>query len=196
VSEAMWSAMTTADFGNYDIVWIDGVGTCSGTTADTYGVAQDTIATWGPAIRGRTELLIGDPDYHMGTAAQRFYTNTANWLKTNGRNADGGRTSLFINWGCTVFNSNAAGMGPGSRGYPEQFTAVIGAPITTNTTNFCSATTAPAGVGHPVLAGLPPYWDCPLHGGFSTYPAGYSVITYGTGTSPGIIVRDTSPCTP
>lgn len=194
VDEATWSAMTTADFGQYDIIWIDGAN-CAGTADVTYGTVQDTIATWGPAVRGRSLIMIGDPDHHGGVEATTFYNNAAGWLKQQGRNADGGRTSLFFNWGCTVYNSNAAGMVPG-RGTPEQFTAVLGTPITTDTTNFCAASTTAAGTGHPVLAGLTSYWSCPLHGGFSTYPAAWTVITSGGASGNGILVRDPMPCTP
>jgi hypothetical protein len=193
-TDAMWRTMTTADFGAYDIVWFDG-NDCSGDAATVFGTAEDTIGAWGPAVRGRSLIMIGDPDHHREAASATFYTNTARWLRENGRNMDGGRTSLFFNWGCTVFNSNTMGLVPG-RGTPEQFTSVLGTPIVTDTTNYCAATTAPAGVGHPVLAGITSYWSCPLHGGFSSYPAGWTMITYGGTTGNGILVRDPMPCTP
>jgi hypothetical protein len=193
-SDAMWRTLTTADFGQYDIIWLDGAN-CSGTADAVFGAAEDTLAAWGPAVRGRTLIMIGDPDHHVSAQSATFYTNAANWLKENGRNADGGRTSLFINWGCAVYNSNAAGMVPG-RGTPEQFTSVLGTPITTDVTNFCAATTAPAGTTHPVLTGMTSYWSCPLHGGFTTYPAGFTVITYGGTSGNGILVRDPMPCAP
>ena len=196
-TEAMWSAMTTADFGNYDIIWLDGATCGSATAGATYGTAEDTIGVWGPAIRGRVEIIIGDPDYHGGPWATLFHQNSARWLKELGRNVDGGRTSLYINWGCTVYNSNTMGMVPG-RGTPEAFTAVLGAPITTDTTNFCAATTTAAGAAHPVLAGMTSYWDCPMHGGFSVMPAGFVALSTGTpGGTPTLAVRDvTMPCLP
>jgi hypothetical protein len=199
-SEAMWSAMTTADFGMYDIIWFDGANCGSATTAATWGVAQDTIATWGPAVTGRVVLMIGDPDYHSteGTPWSRiWYNNNANWLKRNGRNADGGHTSLFFNWGCTVFTSNSMGMVPG-RGSPEQFMAAFGAPIVVDTTNYCGGVTAPTGVGHPVTMGMDSYWSCAFHGGFSSYPPGYTALstgpTLGVGNCP--TARDPFPCEP
>jgi hypothetical protein len=198
-TEAMWAAMTTADFGQYDVIWIDG-NSCAGTTADTYGVVEDSIDVWGPAITGRIVLMIGDPDLHStdGTPWSRiWYNNNANWLKQNGRNADGGHTSLFFNWGCTVFNSNSAGMVPG-RGTPEAFTAAFGAPLTTDTTNYCFGVTSAAGAGHPVTAGMDMYWSCAMHGGFTTYPADYIVLANGAMGGGGncAIARDPFPCTP
>ncbi len=191
-TDAMWRTMTTADFGQYDIVWFDG-NDCAGTADEVFGTAEDTIAAWGPAIRGRSLIMIGDPDHHVSPEAATFYTNAANWLKENGRNVDGGRTSLFFNWGCTVYNSNSMMMVPG-RGTPEQFTSVLGSPITTDTMNYCAATTAPAGTSHPVLAGLTSYWSCPLHGGFTTYPPAFDVITYAGTSGNGILVSDPTPC--
>jgi hypothetical protein len=195
--ETTWRAMTTAEFGNYDVVWLDGANCGGMTSGDVYGAAQDTIGVWGPAITGRIEILIGDPDYHGGPWASRFHQNSAGWLRELGRNADGGRTSLYINWGCTVFNSNSMGMVPG-RGTPEMFTAVLGAPIVTDTTNFCAATTTAAGLTHPVLVGMTSYWDCPMHGGFSTMPPLFVALATGApGGSASLAVRDVAtPCVP
>lgn len=73
-SDAMWRSMTAAQFAQYDVIWIDG-GNCGGGSGSNYGTAQDTVATWGPAVQGRIVLLTGDADY-TGTATPRCSTAT------------------------------------------------------------------------------------------------------------------------
>ncbi len=180
-SDAMWRSMTTANFGQYDILWFDG-GNCGGTTATNWGTAQDTIAAWGPAVLGRIVLSTGDPDYHQDGQAPLFYQNSINWIKGMGRNADGGRTGAFFSWGCTLCCGFTSG-----RGTPETMTAAFGSPLTSNTTNHCSASLT--GVSHPVVAGFTTFWGCPMHGAFASIPSGYVVLAR-SGGLPSMIVRD------
>jgi hypothetical protein len=174
-SATTWQSLTTADFNQYDIIWIDGA-TCSGTLSSNYGTALSTLSAWGPAVRGRIALVTGDPDYHGGPYAQALYSNAVKWLSTEGRNVDGGRTGLFFSWGCTLVTTPYSANAPGS---PETFASVLGAGITGNATNVCTSfTTTPAGVASPLLVGVQPtFWGCPFHGALGSIPNGYSALT-------------------
>lgn len=194
-SDAMWRGMTTADFGQYDVLYMAG-GNCAGTPDTVHGTAQDTATTWGPAIRGRVLIAVDDADLHGGSQAMTFHRNLIDWLKTAGRNADGGRTSVYMSWGCTMASSYT----PGARGTPEQFTSVFGSPLTGDGTNYCTSVAAtPAAAGHGVMTGLPPFWGCPFHGGFGTIPAGYTPLVIGTSSpaNPVLAARESPmPCIP
>lgn len=189
-SDAMWRSMTTADFASYDIIWIGG-GNCGGNLDTIQGTADDTVSTWGPAVTGRIVIVTGDPDLHGGAAAQRFLRNSAAWLGVNGATAEGGSTSLFFSWGCTLVN--APGYTAGARGTPERFGSVLGTPITGTNTNFCAAFTTPVGSAHPVLAGITGYWGCPTHGGLPTVPATYDVLATGSAGGTATIVAREAP---
>lgn len=183
-SDATWRAMTTADFAQYDVIWIDG-GFCSGSPSSLMGTADDTLATWGPAVRGRIEILTGDPDLHGDAGAPAFYANSVNWLKQFGRTSDGGATSLFMSWGCTV--CCGGGYTPGARGTIERFTSVLGSPIGGDTFNYCtSVSVTAAGASHPVMSGVS-LWGCPFHGAFSSLPAGYTRLVVGNSTGNGTL---------
>lgn len=178
-SDAVWRTMTTADFASYDIIFIAG-GRCAGSLDSVMGLAQDTRTVWGPAVRGRIVITADDADLHGGPQAERFTRNLIDWLKEPGRTADGGSTSLYMSWGCTMGSYTA-----GARGTPERFTSVLGTGVTGERSNPCAAVAVTrAGSGHPVVSGLPPFWDCPFHGGFPSLPTGYGSLTSAT-TAPG-----------
>ena len=196
-SDAMWRSLSTADFGQYDIIFIPG-GRCSGTVDSVMGTAFDTVSTWAPAVRGRIVISTDDADLHGGPDGMAFYSNLIDWLKVPGRNVDAGRTSLYMSWGCTLIGSWTAG----SRGTPETFASAIGMGATGDTQNYCNSV-APTmdGMSHPLLAGIgaPPYWGCPFHGGFATIPSDYTTLISGTTgpMSPVLAVRDSPmPCIP
>ena len=186
-SDAMWRSMTTTQFGQYDLIWVDG-GTCGGTTASLFGTAQDTLGTWGPAVTGRVVLLTGDPDLHRNNDTPVLYRNAVNWLKGLGRTVDGGRTGLFFSWGCTTYTGSVFDV---SRGAPETFTSVLGSGLSTRVFNPCEATLTAAAATHPVTSGFATFWDCPMHGAFASIPSGY--VTLGvSGGSPSLIAREAS----
>ena len=165
-AEATWRAMTAADFGNYDVIWIDGAMCASASTFLT--AARDTQAVWGPAVLGRTVIVLGDADLHAGgnPSAQRFISNSVSWLKQMGRNATGGKTSLFFSWGCSMYN---AGDDPV---LPADFGPSLGTPWA-HANNNCpgGVTRTAAGLTHPVLAGLTTLdWGCTPHGVLTSFP--------------------------
>ena len=94
------------------------------------------------------------------------------------------KDSLFFSWGCTLASYTA-----GARGTPEQFTAVLGAGIIGDGTDFCSATNTTAGNSHPVTTGFS-YWSCATHGGLNTIPSGYVTLATGNGVTPVIAIRE------
>ncbi len=195
-SDAMWRSLSTADFGQYDIIFIPG-GRCAGTVDSVMGTAFDTMAAWGPAVRGRIVISTDDADLHGGTQGMQFYANLIDWLKVPGRNADAGRTSLYMSWGCTLISAPPAG----SRGTPESFAPVLGTGVTGESTNYCSSVATAAGAGtHPVMTGLSgSFWGCPFHGGLATIPTGYTTLIQGTTapSSPVLAIRDSPmPCIP
>ena len=61
-SESMWRSLTTANFGDYDLIWVDGNACTGGATQ--FNALRDTQATWGPAVRGRTVITAFDEDFH------------------------------------------------------------------------------------------------------------------------------------
>ena len=71
------------------------------------------------------------------------------------------------------------------------FASVLGSPITGNGTNVCtSVTVTPAGIAHPVMAGVT-LWGCPFHGAFATSPAGYSTLVQANASGfPTMLVRE------
>lgn len=55
VTDAQWSAMTTADFAQFKAIII---GDCGCTDRTLYDILTSTSAAWGPAVRGNI-ILIG-----------------------------------------------------------------------------------------------------------------------------------------
>jgi hypothetical protein len=98
-----------------------------------------------------------------------------------------------MSWGCLTYTPSVFMV---SRGAPEVFTSVLGSPLTTSIQNPCAATLTAAGSSHPVMAGFPGFWGCPMHGAFASIPSGYVTIAVSSGL-PSLIARDSSPaCTP
>jgi len=195
-TDAMWRTLTTADFGMYDIIFIGGSG-CSGTLATVHGTAEDTVAAWGPAVTGRVLLDSGDPDLHGGAAAIAYYQAAVSWLKELGRNADGGRTSLYFSYGCALFN--APGYSAGTRGAPENFSSVFGTPINGARENPCtSVTRTPTGTSHPVLTSVSGFWGCPFHGAFPMVPPEFDTLVTANATGNAVMLarEATVSCTP
>lgn len=131
---------------------------------------------------GRVELITGDPDLHQDGSTTVSYQNSVNGLKGMGRTSDGGRTSLFMSWGCTLCCSFVSG-----RGTPEDFGSVLGAGFTSDRTNWCEANLT--GVSHPVTAGFTSFWGCPMHGAFGSVASGFVSLAT-SGGFPSMVVRE------
>ncbi|MBI5543389.1 MAG: hypothetical protein HY901_05840, partial [Deltaproteobacteria bacterium] len=168
-SEATWRSMTTADFGQYDIIWIDGANCASGSAHLT--AARDTQAVWGAATTGRVVLTSMDADFHAaGTAeARQYIANSVNWLKQMGRTANSGKTSLYLAFGCTLVTSPTI--------YPSNFPTALGTPFGAIDATNCPAgmSRTAAGLTHSVMSGVSSFnWSCIPHGQFVTWPSSFS----------------------
>ncbi len=182
VTDAMWSSMTAAQFGNYDLLWVDG-GACTGTLTP-YATLTSTVAAWGPAVTGRVALTTSDADHHApgNGNARTFIANSVRYLAGLGRNVDGGRTGMYLSTGCS-------GVTLGN------YTGAFGSPLTSSTGVSCVDPTAvtTAGLTHPMLSGIATTsalsWGCFGHTYMSAYPAAFTDLAdLGTGQA-GLVVR-------
>ncbi|MBI5512289.1 MAG: hypothetical protein HY909_00885 [Deltaproteobacteria bacterium] len=192
-SEAMWRAMTTRDFGDYDLLWIDNGGCTVG--AALFSPLVDSQAQWGPAVRGRIALNGFDATFHSQPGAVRFVANHVTWGAGLGRNNAGGATGLYFSWGCAMTSrveapntsSFAPTLGSGFVDVPQHCTDLL-------------AITA-AGMTHPVLAGINNAtalgWGCSGHSAFSALPSGYTpLVTRADGAMPAFVVVRDAACAP
>lgn len=192
----MWRSFTTANFGQYDILWAD-AGNCDASST-VFTTLRDTQSVWGPAVTGRVSLNTADPSLHApySTGAAVFITNHVNWLKGLGRNLDGGRTGMFISWQCSL------GYGT-TTGTPSEFQTTFGTPLTSASGGADATAITAAGASHPTLTGIALsggssnlQWGSYSHGTFTATPAGFVTLTLSEGSRPSLIVRDPVACTP
>ena len=93
VDEAMWSAMTQAQFESYDLIWIGGVNGL-GSAGAVYNTLDMTKATWSPAVTGRitvTSLHVA-AGIHPVAGAMTFVDDVITWLLAS----PAGTTSLYV----------------------------------------------------------------------------------------------------
>jgi len=107
-SDAMWRSMTTAQFSQYSMLWVDG-NNCGGSPTFLQAFI-DTQSTWRGAVTGRVAINLSDPDNHLtgSTTAQTFVRNHATWLTALGATASGGATSLYLSTGCAYYTDAGA----------------------------------------------------------------------------------------
>lgn len=109
-TEAMWRAMTTAQFAAYNAIWIDG-GACA-TPADRgtsmFQAVTDTRGTWSAAITGHFEIIGSDSDFHIGPS-RKFLTNSYHYVTS------GAGTGLFVSTSCLFYTAPADTPSRGSR---------------------------------------------------------------------------------
>jgi len=188
-SDAMWRSMTTANFGEYDVLWVDG-NRCSGSTA-TFATLSATQGTWGPAVTGRVSMNSADPDYHSSLAGASLYiSNHVTWLAGLGRNSAGGRTGFYFSWGCSLLSASSP--------TPASFIPTFGSPLAHTTTNGEPTAITAAGASHPVLSGITLSalrWGNYCHGAFSAIPTGYSSLLTCPTNNSGLFVRQVD-CVP
>jgi hypothetical protein len=190
-SDAMWNSMTTANFGDYDVIWVDS-NACSGGTG-YLATLRDTQPVWGPAIRGRIAVMGVDADFHapFNGAAQTYIRNHASWLAGMGHNSGGGFTGLYLSGGCS--------MGDTTVQFPDTFQATLGSPFN-GSGGFSSdpGTVTAAGTTHPVLAGLDSgslAFHSFAHGAFPAVPASYTALVLDFAGPPNLVVRNMA-CVP
>lgn len=172
-SEAVWRAMTTADFASYHLILIGDEG-CSGRSAAVEAILQDTWPAWNRAITGRVVVHGTDPGCHRSNAgAARFLRDSLRWA------ASGPGTGLWISsdWGRNNF-SDLSGFGSWTTVtlHQEQFTISDRA--------------------HPIFAGSTDAsmsnWGNTSHSYIQTFPASFRSVAYLAGNPAyhGALVRE------
>src|SRR5687767_2086980 len=162
VSGAQWSAMTAAQFADYDAL-ILGDPACT-TSGSAFAAAESTATIWGGILDGNIIIIGTDPTFHQsqGQAAQLIRQGVAFAV------AEPGKTGAYLTLSCLHHFSP-----PGT---PVHFLdgingggfTVIGASLLPGLNN------AHIVASHPALAGLTDAglsnWGNSVHEGFNTWP--------------------------
>lgn len=96
VTDAQWSAMTTAQFASYDAIVIPDDGCQSITGNSDFTILNSTKSIWSPAISGRKCYIATDP---IADNTPLVSTNAINFV------ANGGGTGLFVSTSCSYVYS-------------------------------------------------------------------------------------------
>jgi len=176
-SETKWRAMTTADFAKYDLIVIGDPSTYS----SNFAAANETKATWGPAITGRMAVLGLDPGGHTtSTGAITLMKATFSWLA----GGPTGGTSLYVT---TDWASRALD-------FLSWFGAFSSTSAYSNSVTITNTT-------HPMMYGSTSAslssWSTSVHS-FITYPTGFTSIAtaYDTGMTGSVAVVRDAACMP
>ncbi len=185
VDAATWSAMTTAQFAQYDAIVFADPSCTVGTTV--LAAAEANKAVWSAAITGPIYLQGTDPVYHGNTPAQQMIISGINFA------ASGPGTGLYVSLSCYYYGV--------SDGTPVALLSalgnfeVVGQGNCPNEVTILEAT-------HPAMNGLTDEglsnWFCSAHDFFTSYPPSFvslaQVIRPG-GALPYIIATQVaSPC--
>lgn len=161
VSDAVWSALTTAEFADYDAIVI-GDPTC---TTSQNATANASATTWGPAIDGNVIIIGSDPVYHAGSrpGAQTLIEQGMAFAVD-----EAGATGGYLDLSCH-FHFQASGTPvPMLDGINGGGFTVIGASFLPGLNNVHIVAT------HPALAGLTDAdlsnWGNSVHEGFVDWP--------------------------
>ena len=187
VDAATWSAMTTAQFAQYDaIVFADP--SCTVGTG-VLAAAEANNAVWSAAITGPIYLQGTDPVYHGNIPAQQMIISGINFA------ASGPGTGLYVSLSCYYYGV--------SDGAPVALLSALG--------NFevVGQDTCPDEVTileptHPAMSGLTDEglsnWSCSAHDFFTSYPPSFVPLaqavrpTEGTALPYIIATQVASPC--
>lgn len=178
-NETEWRAATTADFDDFDLLWVGGSGGdgCSASPA-AFQALFDTQAAWGPAVTGRVAITTSDPDFHANGAdagAIRFIRNHQAWLGALGATGDGGQTGFMFATGCAYAFAATNGI--------DNLEPTFGAPLT-QIGGPNGEPTALLDGGHPLMTGLTLSgggadlrWGFFAHGSIgATIPTGFTAL--------------------
>lgn len=190
-SDAVWRGMTTADFGAFDVIWVDG-NNC-GSPTSIFQTLLDTQGVWGPAVTGRMTMNSADPDLHAPSSGTiPFIQNNVSWLAEGGATDEGGATGMYFSWGCSLVFG-------GPTVLPGDFIPTFGAPLSEGTTLSSEGTITATGATHPILAGLTSAdlsWGQYAHGEFATIPAGADDLVQGSAGVTNTFAIDNFVCVP
>lgn len=169
VSDAQWSAMTTADFAAYRAI-ILGDPTCV-SHPGPLAAAEATVGTWSPAVTGNVIVLGTDPTYHSTYGpggAQGGDEITAGGISFAA--ADPDHTGAYITTSCYYHGTAPDTPVPVLDGFGT-FTAT-GVPGCFN--DIAVVATHPDLIGY-TEANLSD-WNCSVHNAFDTWPLAFEVV--------------------
>ena len=173
---ATWSAMSTADFQQFNAL-VFGDPFCIGSTSYLATAAANT-STWGAAVTGPIALNTTDGILHQGSKPEGL-TMTENGIAYA---AGGSTTGLYATTGCSYFSSGGtvaflAGIGTfvmrGQSGLADKATIVLpGHRLAQDLTN--------AGMSN---------WGNTPHGAFTSFPSGFVSVAEASTGDPMLIGR-------
>ena len=192
-TDAMWRAMTTADFKSYDALWVD-AGNCAITATATsptpwvpkeFQALYDTRLTWSASLTGHFEIIGSDEDFHASNPGARKFVRNSYYYVTSGAG-----TGLFISTGCMYYLAPAD--------TPVPFLEGIGVfHVTGDSCTDGQVFELPA---HPIVVGTTPpastlalsdlSWGCFTHSHSNKTPPSYARVIDigGTGEGHGVVV--------
>ena len=190
-----WAGMSAADFATYELV-ILGDPNCVGNPSPLAG-AEAHPEIWGPAITGNVVALLTDPEFHSSIPG-------ATKLMENGlafAGAQPGRTGLYVSLSCYYFRAVPRTEVPALSG--------IGV-FTVEGQGGCPNASHIVDTASPVVDGLHDgdlsNWSCSAHGGFDSWPLGFSPVVIikdipssfiapdGSTGAPYVLARGGGPC--
>ena len=179
VTDAVWDAMTAAQFGAFDLLII-GDPTCSNSSANA---AISNSATWAPVVMGtaggRTQagnrILIGtDPVFHFGQGGSALIPRGIRFA-----GAQTGRTGLYFTTSCTS-----------STFLPAILTTLDS--LSTGTGTWTANNVPPCGGSVSLIASEPSFagltsanlqgWGCSVHTTYPTFKSDWNALAVATDT--------------
>ena len=172
---AQWAVATTAQFAAFNlIVFGDSPPFCFTSPTTVWNAAIANEAVWAPAITGNVLMIGADPDYHilLNGVPPSIVQNFVNFA------ASGTGTGLYLSLSC-VYQTSAVGVPVPLLSGLGSFTvegAQTGTTVCTDNAHKVAVHPALAGVTDALLSN----WNCSVHEGFDSWPAGYLPLAIGT----------------
>jgi hypothetical protein len=167
-----WAAMTTADFAAYRAIILSD-NSCSGGL-EQIDAAENTVATWTPAITGNVVVIGTDENFHTGGERGEALTDKSVGFVT----ADAAKTGALISLSCYYHYFS-----PADTPTPVRVLSGFGLFNTLRTAAISEDdcfNDAHIVATHPALAGLTDAnlsnWGCSVHEAFSDWPISFEVL--------------------
>jgi hypothetical protein len=163
VDDATWRGMTTSQFSAYRAIVL---GDASCTTLGAAQAAQDTVATWGPAVTGNILINGTDPVFHASQGGADVTTKGIDFVV-----ADATHTGAYVSLSCYYHGTAPSTPVPLLDALrPGGFTV----------TGVGCYNDAHIVASHPSLDGLTDGtlsgWSCSVHEAFDSWPADFTVL--------------------
>lgn len=188
VDDATWLAMTTADFATYRAIVI-GDPTCGLSGATPQVTAQNSAATWAPALDGNVIINGTDPAFHSSSGGGDLTTKSVAFAS-----AQTGKTGAYLSLSCYYDNADPAG-------------EVVGMLAGVGSGDFVARQTASGCYNsahivatHPSMTGLTDAalsnWSCSVHEEFKSWPADFTVLAIAQNSGSAFTASDGTVGTP